>query len=182
MKNLFFYKLYLFDKRLFFLIAVFSGLTILCNIKGDEITPFFIWAMYSEKENMTNKYEIFRIQVNGSTLVDYTSGYTDNNRFFLSAPLSYYYKIKLNNFKEPTLSFIQKKLGKKYNLIQPLAERIYNDNLDTMQFTEWYIRYLQQSTGKPIHNLQVDVLTSHFAVNESLQTDSSYLLIQWKQP
>lgn len=182
MKNLFFYKLYLFDKRLFFLIAVFCGLSVLCNIKGDEITPFFIWAMYSEKESTTNKYEIFRIQVNDRILIDYTSGYTDNNRFFLSAPLSYYNKIKLNDFKEPTLSFIQKKLGKKYNALQPLAERIYNGNLNTKQFTEWYVRYLQQSIGKPIHNVQVDVLTSHFGANQLLQTDSSYLLIQWKQP
>jgi len=72
MRRSFFYRLYLFDKKLFLLVAVFSGLTILCNIKGDEITPFFVWAMYSEKEGTTNRYEIFRIQVNDSILVDYS--------------------------------------------------------------------------------------------------------------
>ncbi len=181
MKNIFFYKLYMFDKRLFFLIAAFSILTVLCNVKGDEITPFFIWAMYSEKENDSNKYEVFRILINDSTLVDYTSGYTDNNRFFLSAPLSYYDKIKRNNFNEPTLTFISAKLGNNYKIIQPLAERIYDDNQNTKQFIDWYVRFLQQSTGQPVRKLEVAVLTCSFTASQQLQTDSSYSLIQWKQ-
>ena len=182
MKNLFFYKLYKFDRRLFFLIAAFTTLTVLCNIKGVEITPFFIWAMYSEKENDANKYEIFRILINDSTLVDYASGYTDNNRFFLSAPLSYYLKIKRSNFKEPTLSFISNKLGNNYRTVQPLAERIYTSNLHSKQFIDWYIRFLQQSTKHPVRKLEVAVLTCSFNERQQLQTDSSYSLVQWKQP
>lgn len=181
MKNGFFYKLYLFDKRLFFVIASFSGLTILCNVMGGEVTPFFIWAMYSEKESAINKYEIFKIRVNDSTLIDYTSHYTDNNRLFLSAPLSYYYKIKQNNFKEPALSFIKKKLGEKYTAIQPLAAKLYNGNPDAKQFIEWYVRYLQQSIGKPVYRLDVSIVTTHFDASRQLLTDSNYSLIQWKQ-
>ncbi len=80
------------------------------------------------------------------------------------------------------LWLLLKKLGEKYNVIQPLAEKIYNGNRDAKQFEEWYSRYLQQSIGKPVHTLQVAVLTVHFAAQEIVQTDSSYSLIQWKQP
>lgn len=182
MKNLFLYKLYWFDKRLFFSLVVFSGFTVLCNIRGDEITPFFIWAMYSEKEKVANSYEIFHIQVNDSTVVDYTSGYTDNNRFFLTSPLAYFNKISQNHFAEPTLYFLQKKLGSDYTTLQPLAEKIYNGNLDRDKFIAWYVRYLQQSTGKAVHKLKIDVLISRFAPGSSIQIDSSYSLVQWKQP
>src|ERR1700712_3518610 len=157
MKNSFFYKLYLFDKKLFLFILIFSAFTILCNIKGEEVTPFFIWAMYSEKETAINKYDIFRITVNDTTVIDYTAGFTDNNRFFLTAPLKYFDRIKKNNFNDPSLSFIRQKLGQHYLAIEPLAKQVFDYKDSYEDFTEWYARYLQQSIKLTVNKLEVDV-------------------------
>lgn len=181
MKNNFFYKLYVFDKRLFFFIIIFFGFTLFCNIMGDEVAPFFIWAMYSEKENPANKYKIYKIEVNDSVLVDYTSGYSSNSRFFLSSPLSFYDQVQQNNYTDPTLSFLKRKLGSKYNIIKPLAERINNGMKEQMMFTPWYKRYLEQTIGKPIHSLKVEAGLGHFTADHRVLIDSSYLLTEWQQ-
>ncbi|MEO6000964.1 MAG: hypothetical protein ABIN89_29225 [Chitinophagaceae bacterium] len=181
MRRNFFYNLYLFDKRLFFLVTIFSSLTIFCNIKGDEITPFFVWAMYSEKEDTANKYEIFKILVNDSVLVDYSSDYTDNNRFFLSRPLRYYNKIKQNGFVDPGSSFLETKLGATYSIIQPVAKKIFNGIENQEHFTGWYKKYLEQTMGMPIHAFKVNALSGHFTGDQQLQIDSSYLVVEWRQ-
>ncbi len=181
MKNWFFYKLYVFDKRLFFLVTIFTAFTIICNIKGDEITPFFIWAMYSQKEDTTNKYQVYSIRINDSILVDYSSGHKDNNRLFLYSPLHYYYKIQQNDFIDPTLVFLKSKLGSTYPTIQPFAEKICNSNNEQKMFTSWYKKYLEQTLGLPIHKLRLDVLNVHFMANQQLQTDSSRFIAAWEQ-
>ena len=181
MKNSFFYRLYVSDKKLFLFVAVFSGLTIFCNIRGDEITPFFVWAMYSEKEDTTNRYEIFKTLVNDSVLVDYSSGYTNDNRFLLSSPLSYYNKIKKNNLIDPTISFLQEKLGPGYATIQPVAEEVLDGREDQQMFTSWYKRYLEQTMDISIHAIKVNALAGHFTAGQQLQIDSGYFVIEWRQ-
>jgi hypothetical protein len=180
MKKLFFYKLYLFDKRLFFCLVVCCGLTILCNISGIEVTPFFVWAMYSEKESNSNEYEIYEVKINDNKLVQYTD-YTDNNRFFLISTLDYYKRIQKNNSTDPTPGFLKQKSGSGYNVIRPVVKKLTNSINEQQEFPAWYKRYLEQSTGNKIQNYTVRVLTAHFTKEYNLQTDSSYLLAAWNQ-
>jgi len=181
MRNTYFYQLYQYDRKLFFLTASFTLLTIFFNIRGNEITPFFVWGMYSEREKPIDRYEIFNIKINGNIIIDYTSGYTDANRFFLFSPLSYYKKIKENNSIDPTLDFLQKKLGYRYKSIKQLAEKINNGPREEKMFMNWYKRYLQETTGQQINKLEVNVLTGHFMNRQRIYIDSSYLLEQWTQ-
>jgi hypothetical protein len=44
------FKLYRHNRKLFYGILCFVFITIACNLAGYEATPFFIWAVYSEKE------------------------------------------------------------------------------------------------------------------------------------
>ncbi len=180
MKDLFFYKIYRFDKRLFFLLATFTVITVACNIKGDELTPFFIWAMYSEKENPVNQYRIYKIRVNDSIQVDYSSGYTDNNRFFLTGPLSLYHKMLENNRTDPTRSFIQEKLGSNLALIGSSADKVLNSQVELDHFLAWYKRYLEQCLSLPVDKFTVSVVNARFNDDQLLQTESS-VLISWKQ-
>ncbi len=181
MKNTFFYKLYSFDRRLFFILATCCFLTLIFNGKGDEVTPFFLWAMYSRKEENLNRYPIYHIRVNDSLLIDYSSGYTADNRFFLSSPLAYYHNIFLNNNIDPGLSFLQKKLGSRYSTIEPIARIVHNGTRERGQFMQWYKRYLQQTTGLQINSIDISVLTGYYNSSNQLQVDAGYLLASWKQ-
>ena len=161
--------------------AIFSFLTVVCNSMGDEITPFFVWGMYSEKESPLNSYNTFKIQVNDNTLIDHTSGYTAMNRFFLSSPLSYYRRMGVNGFIDPSLSFLHKKLGSDNSLLNHLADRITNGHEQQKLFLGWFKRYLEQSTSIRIHSLKIDAIKLHFTTDKQVQADSIYLFAAWEQ-
>jgi hypothetical protein len=141
---------------------------------GDEITPFYVWGMYSEKETPSANYEIFRITANDK-LVDYSTGYLPANRFFLQSPLSYYALMK--NGKDPTAIFLKEKLKGKYSLIEPYSKTVLNSTKEFDEFPYWYKRYLQQTAGETIRKYKVEVLNVFYDKNNSIKINSAYTLI-----
>jgi hypothetical protein len=181
MKNTFLYKLYFFNTKLFLVIASFICFTLTTNLLGVEITPFFIWAMYSEKETDPTSYKVFKVEVNGSEVIDYTSGYTDNNRFFMLSPLSLYWEMKQNKGADPTRTFFSRKIPRLYPGIQRLLNGISNGPSELNNFLTWYARYLEQTTGKNIKHIKISVLAGHFSQVPALRADSSSAVIEWKR-
>src|SRR4051812_8435577 len=103
MKKTFLYRVWLHNKSLCYIMSIFVGLTVFTNLLGDEVTPFFVWGMYSEKEKPVRAVELLQTTINGDTVVniyDYSNGDT---RFYLSSPLAYFKKIKDNNNLDPTI-------------------------------------------------------------------------------
>lgn len=172
--KLFLYKAYKFNKKLFIFFAAFAGITVICNLAGDEITPFYVWGMYSEKEVTPSGYELFRITVNDK-VVDYSTGYFPSNRFFLQSPLSYYTLMKKGG--DPTEIFLKNKLKNKFLMIQPYASRVLNSTKEFNEFPLWYKRYLQQTTGETIQSFKVEVLNTSFNTNNVITINDAYTLI-----
>lgn len=172
--RLFLYKVYKFNKKLFTFFVTFAGLTMMGNLTGNEVTPFFVWGMYSEKEAPPTDYEIFRITVNNK-IVDYTTGYLPSNRFFLQSPLIYYTMMK--NGEDPTALFLRRKLKNRFSTIQPYASDVLNSTKEYKEFPLWYQRYLQQTTGERIQNFKVEVLKTSFDSGNAIKINSSYTLI-----
>jgi len=173
-ENLFLYKVYRYNKKLFFLFLAFTGVTLFCNLTGFEITPFYVWGMYSQKEIPAGSYTIYRISVNDK-LLDYSTGYLPANRFFLTSPLSYFETIKDDN--DPTLMFLNHKLVGNYSFIKAFALNVMNSKNDIEKFPEWYKRYLEQTTGEKVKRLTVDVLQVSYTADNSIKIDSVYNLI-----
>jgi hypothetical protein len=181
MKRTFLYKVWLHDRRLFYVMAVFSVLTILFNVLGDEVTPFFVWGMYSEKEKPVQQYEILRTTVNDSLVVDAAGGYADATRFYLTGPLASYKKIKDNGGIDPVKSFLQQKLNKRYEWVRFAENKVFYNEVSPQAFFTWYSNYLQQVTNVNVHTVQVDVVQVHYD-REKIVVDSLYLFHKWKKP
>lgn len=177
MEKLFLYKVYHFNKKMFILFLAFAALTLFCNLRGFEITPFYVWGMYSEKETTPTEYPVFKIMVNGK-VVDYSTGYFPANRFFLQSPLLYYAGTK--TVGDPLQLFLEKKLKTQYLWLKPYALRVLNSQKEIQQFPAWYERYLQQTTGEKVKSLKVDVLQTSYQSDNSIKINSVYNLIDEK--
>jgi hypothetical protein len=59
-ERFFLYRVYRHNKKLFFLFVFFAGATIACNLMGNEITPFYVWGMYSEKKGVPKEYAVLK--------------------------------------------------------------------------------------------------------------------------
>jgi hypothetical protein len=177
MEKLFLYKVYCYNKKLFILFLAFAFFTVFCNWMGFEITPFYVWGMYSEKEIAPMEYPVFRVMVNEKP-VDYSTGYFPANRFFLQSPLSYYAGAKTAG--DPLQPFLEKKLKKPYLWLKPYVLRVVNSQKEIHQFPAWYERYLQQTTGDKVKSLKVDVLQATYQNDHSITINSISNLIDEK--
>src|SRR5438045_7934064 len=102
MKKGFLYRVYKLNKRLFvFFVFLLAG-NFFTNVLCWQSTPFFVWGMYSEKEDTANVHPVLKITINDTLVLDYTK-YTDANKLFLTSPLQLYIQMK-NNGEDPTKS------------------------------------------------------------------------------
>lgn len=181
MKNTFLYSVYRHSPRLFYTMAAFAALTVFFNAIGDEVTPFFVWGMYSKKEVPVARYEVLRTTINDSLVVDATTGYPDATRFYLKTPLASYKKLKDNGGIDPTKSFLQQKLKTHYNQLPFSEATLFNTDVSTQSFFDWYSRYLHTVTAIDVQSIKVDVVQVHYNQGKIVQ-DSTYLFEQWKRP
>lgn len=182
MKKTFLYRVWQHDRRLFFVLSGLGIATLFFNLLGTQLTPFFVWGMYSEKEQPVVQYEVLRTKVNDQLVINTSTGYPPGTRFYLGSPLSYYRRIKANGDIDPTITFLRSKTGAAYNdYIQPWEDRLVNPPYRLQAFPYWYVRYLQKATGLSIDNLKVDVLLVHYDNSQRIIIDSTYPLLQWPQ-
>lgn len=160
--------------------ATFAALTVVTNLLGDEVTPFFVWGMYSEKEQPVQDVEILKTTINENTVVNIYNVNNGDTRFYLASPLAYFKKIKDNHNQDPTISFLQTKLGAHYSSIQPLEKSLFNTGPQQQEFLSWYARYLQHVTLIPVNSLRVEVVHAHYA-DKNLVTDSVNPFATWQK-
>jgi hypothetical protein len=160
--------------------AAFAAFTVVFNLMGNEVTPFFVWGMYSAKEQPVQQYEVLQTTINDSTIVNPYNYITTDTRLYLGSPLAYYKRIKENNFTDPTIDFLQTKLHEHYNNIRFLEKTSFNTNLQKQDFLNWYARYLHQVTKINIKSIRIDVAQVHYN-KQHLITDSVYLFEQWQK-
>lgn len=182
MKRTFLYKVWQHDKRLFFVLAGFCLATLVTNLAGDQITPFFVWGMYSEKEAPVSQYTLLRTTVNDRQVIDHTAGRPVGTLLYLQTPLSYYKQIKDNQNIDPTVSFLKNKTGRLYQLIQPFESALFNTGREQQSFLPWYKRYLAAATGEPISKITIDGVNVRYNDRQQLIIDTTYLIEQWTQP
>lgn len=179
-KNTFLYKVYKVDKRLFFFLTSFFLLTLFANILGDEVTPFFVFGMYSEKEKEQRTYEVLKVIINDSIdLAKSDDAYYNNP--LVKASLFYYISIKQNGGVDPTISFLKSKLKQHYSIIQCIERRVFNDQKDIEAFIPWYTNYMEQIIRKPVNSVWAG---KHYVRYNSFGTvvvDSTKAFLEWKK-
>ncbi|HEY8893514.1 MAG TPA: hypothetical protein VIM79_01820 [Niastella sp.] len=181
MKRTFLYQVLQHDRRLFVVMAAFAAITIATNLTGDEVTPFFVWGMYSAKEEPVQQYSILQTTINDSIVVNVYDKPISDTRFYLTSPLAHYKRIKDNSNVDPTLSFLQIKTNRKL-FTRPVVMQgpLFNTRRQTDSFFPWFARYLQQVTNIPIHSIRIDEIKTHYA-GPKLVVDSIHLFERWEK-
>ncbi len=181
MKKWFLYRVYKLRKGLFVFFILFLGGTFFTNLSGWQASPFFVWGMYSEKEDTSNYHPVLKITINDSSVINYSGGYTDANRFFLTSPLELYILMKKNNRKDPTEIFLKKKLDNNFSLIQNASTKVLNGAKEYNLFLPWYKKYLEQTTQIKIHTYKIELLKAGYTDSNKIEIYSSELIDTWKQ-
>ncbi|HUP12747.1 MAG TPA: hypothetical protein VM187_11055 [Niastella sp.] len=182
MKKTFLYQVWQHNKRLFYMMAVFAILTIGTNLMGDEVTPFFVWGMYSAKEEPVQQYSVLQTTINDSIVLNAYDWPVCDTRFYLTSPLAWYKEIEDNGHVDPTWSFLQAKLTpERFEKLGFLHGSLFNNRQQLNSFFTWYARYLTMVTTKPVESIRIDEIKAHYA-GPKLVVDSIHLFEQWEKP
>ena len=164
MKRWFLYRVYKVNKGLFVFFILFLSGTLVTNLLGWQVTPFFVWGMYSEKEDTSNYPPVVKVTVNDSIVINPTR-YTDANKFFLTAPFLLYVQL-MSNGEDPGEVLLKRKLGQNYSTIQSISENVLNDPKQYNLFFPWYKRYLAQTTRIKINTCKIELLNAAYVGNK----------------
>jgi hypothetical protein len=136
--------------------------SILANIIGMEITPFFVWGMFSKPEKPTETYQVTRIFLDEKEL-NYTSWNTNLfQRYYMTNPRAYALNgITAYGGKDPNRTFLEQKLDKS-SLLAPYLAQITNDSIDFVAFEVWQKRYFSGAYGCSVMHVQVCTDTISF--------------------
>ena len=178
MKKWFLYRVYKLNKGLFVFFVLFLAGTLFTNLSGWQVTPFFVWGMYSEKEDTSNLHPVLKVTINDSLVINYDR-YTDANKFFLTSPLQHYILMKKNNGVDPTEIFLKRKLGENYSAIQGAGKKVLNGAKEYDLFLPWYKRYLEQTTGNKINSYKIELLNAGYTGKNKIEIYSTELIDTW---
>ena len=180
LKRSYLYRLFKHNKILFFVVLLFCIGTAFTNLRGNEITPFFVWGMYSKPVKPQPFYTAHRIIVNNNIEVNNINGFMPPTLFYLNAPLKHYVSILNNHNIDPIQTLFKKKLGTNYEKIAPHENLIFNTQERIDGFLPWFARYISTVLQVKVHHLQIieDRLSYK---NSSIHMDSSYTIATWNQ-
>jgi hypothetical protein len=173
MKNSFLYQLCKQDRKLFFGILVCGILHIGCNITGFQITPFFVWGMYSAKEKSPESYPVFTVSSPTDTL-SISSGYSDNTRFYLQAPLLFANEYAQGQDEQQ--HWWEKHAPRWYKKGTAVHPSYQHPPSEWNQFTRWHARYIHRHTSL---NYPIQVTVQQVAIQSSQPVSISPPSILW---
>ena len=177
----YFSRLFRHSKILFAGISLFCAFTLIANMLKIETTPFFVWGMYSEKEQTPASYPILEVMVNDSIRVDYSRISTDANRFYLLSPLTYFWDIRAHGGVDPQEIFLDRKTAGRFHFIQPVKNNLFNDSSDQTAFQHWYCQYLEESIHRRVDKVTVNVLELTYGNAGRPELKNRYSLASWKK-
>lgn len=140
--------------KLFYLFGLFFILQVFFVLIKWEVTPFFLYGMYSEKATAPITYSQTVVCVNGKELnMDQLSG---EERMLIDETTEHYLHIKANNDTDIVQSRVEQRYHSLTNsFIYPfLKERIYNTPNDVPAYEKWL-----KKKCSSIINEKVDIVT-----------------------
>lgn len=137
-----------------FFVAFILG-TIWCTFSKIEITPFFLWAHYSDKQTPTGKFERIYIKVNGEILD--LPKFSRATREMIQLPTEYFVQLERTDYNTSTRQLIQKKFASMMSpkSLQKMEGHLCNSKEDKNAYLYWMAKYIERVTGKRVLSLEV---------------------------
>lgn len=139
----------------------FAAGTVFFNFLGLQTTPFYVWAMFSEKLPIKPSPTIYTLVADGDTL-NYTDFATNNlTRTLLVSTLALEDEMR-EQHEDPLRAWLKTKLKTHYTAWQPCIEAVTNDTsrASTAKIERWRARYLEQQ----FHRKNIRILRQTYSI------------------
>lgn len=153
-------QVFRFNKWLFALCILFAAGQLFINAKrGMVLSPFYHYGMYSQVMPVQTSYNVFRIDVNGTTLQG--SNYSPWQWDKIMWPVVYYSQLNNSNrlYNEDA-----KRLMQRINL-RP-QDKHFLTACNYSQFESWYKQYLASVINQRVETLSIGQTACQYVAGE----------------
>jgi|GEM_PF-2329374 len=153
------------DYKVYFFVLGFIFIQLFLTFLKLEVTPFFLYGMYSEKIAVSDTFSEISITVNDKTLESYNSPMRE--RYLLETNMVNYEEMKTNNHVDILKSRIEKRYPFIYNsaLYPFIKEKIYNSSQSQEQYKTWLRRKCLKIAN--ITDGEVKVIRTTYLINKT---------------
>ncbi|MDG1332069.1 MAG: hypothetical protein P8P74_07055 [Crocinitomicaceae bacterium] len=164
-----------------FFVAFILG-TIWCTFSKIEITPFFLWAHYSDKQIPTGKFDRIYITVNGEILD--LPKLSRPTREMIQLPTEYFVRLEKTNYDTGTRQLIRSKLSSDFSEGAPsnLEEVLCNSVEQRSAYLSWLAKYIERIYGNRVLTLEVGTNDLVFQKDRSVKRGNSVVIGKFSRP
>ncbi len=152
-KNTYLYLLWQKNRKLFYPVSICIGLTLLISMTKNEITPFYVWSMYSAKTLETDTFPIYALEYNKGTEFNEPHTWKDHKRMMFFYTIDYYTGIKDNQVEADAVKMSNG--FKKIHLDPASLNHIYNSPQQIREYPFWLKQYMQSNMGIKMDSISV---------------------------
>jgi hypothetical protein len=154
MKN-YFADVYHRNFYLFLIIELFTISTLVISQGKAEITPFYIWQMYSTPMKNTDSTIIYQLEYNDKKKFNIPQIWNHHKRIMFNYTIYYYDHCIHNNFKDPASQKVSDFLTALNVDLSSYLDRVYVSERQIKDYPNWLKRYMQSLIKEEIHSIKV---------------------------
>ena len=143
------------SKIVFAFFVVFILGTLFCTFSKIEITPFFLWAHYSDQQTPTGKFERIYIKVNGEFLD--LPKLSRPTREMIQLPTEYFVQLDRAGFETNTRQLIRKRFAPILSMerIDEMEELLCNSRMYSVDYLKWLASYIERIYSIKVRNMEI---------------------------
>lgn len=170
------------SKIVFAFFVVFILGTAWCTFSTIEITPFFLWAHYSDQQTSTGKHERIYIKVNGEIL-DLPS-VSRPTREMIQLPTEYFVQLERTDYDTGTRQAIRKKISSRFSAAtaQKMEKRLCNSKNQKQAYLFWLANYIERIYGRKVHTMEVGTCDLVFVKKTAVRRVNLVPIAEFKRP
>ena len=143
------------SKIVFAFFAVFILGTIWCTFSKVEITPFFLWAHYSDQQSSTGKFERVYIKVNDKILD--LPKLSRPTREMIQLPTEFFIEQHRYGYSRNTRQAVQNKFATIFSAsqIDEMERVLCNSELNSVDYLKWLARYIERIYSMDVRTIEI---------------------------
>ena len=174
LSSLFLVKLWVSDKWLFAVVALFMLGQTFFTYKGVETFPFLHWGMYSSPVKIQDTFSVVSFKIDKEQIR--ISDLTDGQKRMVEGSFNWYHKLLLNHYFDSNALVIHQRFFDKLSdeRYQSVVATLANDSSAIAAYPKWLFQYLADMRLVQNANMEARVIQVKYNKNYHLDTVGSY--------
>lgn len=146
-----------------------------------EVTPFFLWAHYSERKVATGTFDRIYIKVNGNFLD--LPELSRPTREMIQLPTEYFVQLEGRSYETSTQHVLRKyvKNSCSDSAYERIERRLVNRPSDREKFLQWLSRYIERVYDRRVNELEVGRCLLVVQADRSVKREEVELVAKWSR-